>query len=410
MNARTSAFACLLTLTAPSLLTDFGLPCGAFAPSEAHAQDKVTELAREKFMEGVKAFDAGKFDQARTLFLQAYALKRHPAVLLNLGQSELKAGYIEDGGNHLQQFLREHKTATADQKTAAQAGVADAQKKTAFLIVIVDADGADVGVDGRSVGKAPLLDPVFVKPGKHEVSAALRGKTTKAETNAKRGTATPVTVNLGISGTVAPPVVVPVPVPAAVPAPVPAPAQPPPGYPPPGPVAPAPVPGMGMGTSGPDTGGGGRQGPVDWFVDTPGAWVGVGLVGVGLIGSIGFGIAASAASSNADDLSADIQTETTSGRAGSAVPAGRQPCGPEDQPQFDLPHYADGCAKLRDNIDTYDSDIVGVAIFGAIGGAAAIGTVIYYVIDSDGKGDSAKVRMHPIITADTQGLGLVGTF
>jgi hypothetical protein len=414
MKARTSVLASLLLMTAPAIVADtFEETLGSatswlpLLPGEAHAQDKVTELAREKFMEGVKAYDANQFEQARTLFLQAYALKRHPAVLLNLGQSELKAGYLEDGGNHLQQFLREHKDATPDQRKAAEAGIQEAQRKTAFLIVIVDADGANVGVDGQSVGQAPLLEPYFVKPGKHEVSASLDGKSAKSEADAKRGTATPVTITLGIAGHSPPPVVAPVPTPAT---PVPQPdysgqPQPPPGYPPPGPLGPAPQPGVGMGMDGPDTGGG-RQAFFPWFVDTPIAWVGAGLTGVGLIGAIAFGAAAANASSSADEVSNAIKAEAA--RLNN-VPENRQPCGPPDQPQFDLAYYEDACAQLRDNIDAYDVDIVGVAIFAAVGGAAAIGTVVYYFIDSDGKG-SASLQVTPVITADTQGFGLSGSF
>jgi hypothetical protein len=78
----------------------------------AHAQgapppaDSVTVIARQRYNDGVAAFDAGRFEDARAAFLQAYALKHHPAVLLNLGQSEMRSGHYDDGGNHLQQFLR----------------------------------------------------------------------------------------------------------------------------------------------------------------------------------------------------------------------------------------------------------------------------------------------------------------
>ncbi|MBW2459992.1 MAG: hypothetical protein JRI68_36230 [Deltaproteobacteria bacterium] len=101
MKTRTCALISLALLIVPTVLTEVGLPGVPLAPREAHAQDNVTKLAREKFIEGVEAYDKGRFEQARALFLQAYALKRHPAVLLNLGQSELKAGYVEVGGNHL---------------------------------------------------------------------------------------------------------------------------------------------------------------------------------------------------------------------------------------------------------------------------------------------------------------------
>ena len=139
MKARFTVLTSLALLCAPGIITgssDDTLTAasgsGSFDwVSVAHAQDdQVTVLAREKFKEGVTAFQSGRFEEARALFLQAYALKRHPAVLLNLGQSELKAGYVEDGGNHLNQFLREHTTATDQQKADAKAGIAEASKRT----------------------------------------------------------------------------------------------------------------------------------------------------------------------------------------------------------------------------------------------------------------------------------------
>ena len=398
MNARTSAIACLLMFTVPALVGEVGVPI-PIAPTAAHAQDKLTEFAREKFMEGVKAYDAGQYEQARTLFLQAYALKRHPAVLLNLGQSELKAGYTEDAGNHLQQFQREHKGATPAQKSAANAGIAEAQKKTAFIIVIVDNDGASIAVDGKNIGTSPLLAPYFVKPGKHQVSAVLNGKTTTVDANARRGTATPVTVTLNAGSPAA----------APVPAVAPIPPQPqPPAYPPPGPVGPPPMAGPPMAPppDGADSTSD-RQAFFPWFVDTPLAWVGAGVTGVGLVGSIAFGIAAASAKSSSDSVSEAIEAER---QRLDNVPDGRQPCGPEDDPSQDLDHYAAHCNALRDNISAYDTDVVGAVVFAVIGGAAAAGTVVYYFIDSSGKGGNASLSVQPIIGVDTQGFGVVGTF
>lgn len=416
MKVRTCALACSLSLTLPLLA---GIAPGWLAeslgPTAAHAQDKVTELAREKFKEGVKAYDSGQFEQARTLFLQAYALKRHPAVLLNLGQSEMKAGYVEDAGNHLQQFLREHKEATPEQKAAANAGVQEAQRKTGFVIVIVDADDADVSIDGQSIGQSPLLDPYFVKPGKHTVSAVKGGKTGSADVEVKRGVASPVTVNTGAPSTVVAPVPTPLPTPSPAPVTAPAPLPEPQMYPPPpGPTGP-PMGGPGMNIppdGGPDTGGG-RQAFFPWFADTPLAWVGAGLTGVGLIGTIAFGIAAADASASADDVTSAIQAERTrfadDPSAPGHVPGNRQPCGPEDDPSGDIAYYREACNQLRDNVSAYDADLIGVAVFATVGGLALAGTIVYYFIDSPGKG-SASLQVLPMVGSDTQGMALTGRF
>lgn len=421
MRFRDSTLALLLMVVAPAALPST-LP---IAEGVAHAQDQTTKLARERFVDGVKAYDAGRYEDARSLFLQAYALKRHPAVLLNLGQSELKAGYPEDGGNHLQQFIREHSEAAQDQKDAARAGITEAQKRTGFAIVIVDADGSDVAIDGQHAGKSPLLDPYFVKPGKHVATASLHGKTASAEFESKRGGATPVTITLGIPGVTPAPVPVPAPVPSPAPSPgsigAPAPQpdlQPQPGYPPPGPLGPqppAPYGTMGQDT-GPDTG---REGFFPWFKSTPVAWVGAALTGAGLVMTIAGAAVAGSADKSADDVANLIREEQGKNQnPGSAgfVPPGAptfgKPCGDREGGN-DLAHYADACNTLRENLDNRKIGfiVMGVGIGVTVVGAA--GTIIYYFVDtrsSASRDEPRRFAVAPIITPEEKGIGLSGSF
>ncbi len=382
-----------------------------------------TEIAREKFTEGVAAYDAGQYEKARTLFLQAYALKRHPLVLLNLGQSELKSGHVEDAGNHLQQFLREHKNPTAQQKGDADAGIAEAQKKTGYVILIVDADGSELAIDGNGIGKSPLADPYFVSPGKHTATATKGGKTAKTEFVAKRGTATPVTLNLAAGGAAVPPV-------APVPNPTPNPTAPPPAYPQPQPLQPypapmGPTPAPGFGAMPPPGGDTGREDLWPWFKRKPIAWALTGVAGGGLIATIVFGALAGNRNSNADDFSDQILTEVQAGEDGKAnakLPpqywsngdgtGTPQPCGTLDDPSTAFGHYTSACNDLRAEIDAYDDLLIGVAVAVPITVLSAAGLVAYYFIDTDKKDGNPGVTVipAPIITADTQGGGIIGTF
>src|SRR6187431_2251336 len=91
------------------------LPAVVALPARAQ-DDAVTTQARARFKEGVEAFDKGKFEEARLSFLQAYALKKHPAVLLNLAQSSAKSGHPLEAAKYFQQFLKEATTATPAQR------------------------------------------------------------------------------------------------------------------------------------------------------------------------------------------------------------------------------------------------------------------------------------------------------
>ncbi len=98
-------------------------------PAPALAQDDVTlTMARERFKEGVGYFDKKDFAKARVAFLQAYALKKHPAVLLNLAQSELRSGHEADAAKHFAQYLREHKEASEAERQGAETGLTAAKR------------------------------------------------------------------------------------------------------------------------------------------------------------------------------------------------------------------------------------------------------------------------------------------
>ena len=141
-------------------------------PRVASAQDDATiQMARERFQEGVKYYDAKQYDKARAAFLQAYALKKHPAVLLNLAQSELRSAHEADAARHFAQYMRENKEASAAERQEAEKGLSTAKAGLGEITVSVDIADADVYVDGNLEGRSPLPAPVYLKPGSHTLEA-----------------------------------------------------------------------------------------------------------------------------------------------------------------------------------------------------------------------------------------------
>jgi hypothetical protein len=387
---RTAVLAATLTALAPGGIRH------AVAQSDA-----VTEVARQRYKDGVKAYEAGRFEDARGAFLQAYALKRVPAVLLNLGQSELRTAppRYEDAGNHLQQFLREHTSATPEERAAAEKGIAEVKRKTGSVFITVDATGAEVAVDGTVVGKSPLLDPVYVKPGKHAVTATLGGKTATENPEAKLGSLVAVNLVLGVS---APPVVAPVPVPTPTPAPV-----TPPLNPPLQPLAPLPPLAPQSAQPTPDTASSGREPFFDWYKRKPLAWVGTGVAGVGLLGGIIFTAAASAASSKTNKTVEQIDAKLRA-----QGQQGQQPCASPDGGGVDFPGFASDCNVLRQNVSIYNTDVA-LAITGwVVFGVGAVGTATYALVDwyPKKKKTGRSLEVVPVVTGQQQGLVLRGDF
>ncbi|HEY3253599.1 MAG TPA: hypothetical protein VGJ91_06610, partial [Polyangiaceae bacterium] len=103
-----------------SCTTFLGVASAVAAPA---ADDTTVAIARERFKEGVTFFDQKQYDKARVAFLQAYALKKHPAVLLNLAQSELRCNHEADAAKHFSAYLRESTTASEAERQAAEAGL-----------------------------------------------------------------------------------------------------------------------------------------------------------------------------------------------------------------------------------------------------------------------------------------------
>lgn len=434
MKLRASVTAFVLSVAIPCAFAEIGLEGPLASPSALAQGDVVTEVARQRYEEGQKFFAAGRFEDARSAFLQTYALKRDPAVLLNLGQSELRSGHYEDAGNHLQQFLRLTPGASAADKAAAEKGIAEARKKSAFIIVIADANGAAVSIDGTSVGITPLLDPVFVKAGKHTLLATYQNKNATTQVDAKVGTATAASLTLGTTGSALPPSAPPAaleptptaPLPAAPPPPLGAgSASPPPAWSPAtGPAASSP-PALaptasfqmgGMGGMGPDQGViGQRESFYGWYKRKPLAWVGTGLAGVGLGLGIGFSLAASVAGSTADD---HAQTIKDYSKTDPATNNGQlKPCGSTERGGGDIQGYEKACTVLREDLSDYNTDVTIATVSYIVGGVALAGTVAYAMIDwyPKKKAKTASqgprvLSIAPVISPTQQGVGVIGTF
>ncbi len=139
----------------------------AFAQG-AGQDDALTKRARARFQEGVDAFDKGQWENARLSFTEAYALKKHPSVLLNLAQSCIRGGHAGEAARYFQQFLREATQATAAQKADAEKGLADSRAKGGRVEVTAP-NGTEILLANANgdvkLGTAPLPEAVDVDAG-----------------------------------------------------------------------------------------------------------------------------------------------------------------------------------------------------------------------------------------------------
>jgi hypothetical protein len=386
MLARVS-FGMRLMRRACSLALLLALAVPLAAPTVVAQDDPLVEMARERFQEGVKFYDAKQYEKARLAFLQAYALKKHPAVLLNLAQSELRSGHEQDAAKHFAQYLRDNTQASAMERQEAERGLAAAKAHVAEIAVtVVSGAGAEVLVAGATEGVAPLPGPIYLKPGNHTVEARRGGRVGSQVVTAAAGQSGSVSISLTGAESGAP-----------------------------GPVGPAPSepgapPVAGPGPQGDPQGGGvtfdsseGRQPFPRWVMENKVAWVGGGVTALGLVGGIIFAVSAKNSYDSADSVKEQILAKAV--EQGEGAPCSGQ-----------KPFFATACQQYDDNVSEGDTYKTLATVSFIVAGAAAAGTVVYYFVDSGKKQEATarpvrpKTAVVPLAGPGFSGLSVIGQF
>lgn len=350
-------------------------------------------MARDRFAEGVEFFDAERFEEARAAFLQAYALKPHPALLLNIGQSELRAGRYADAASRFSEYLATTPADASPERLSAERGLAESRRHVAELRPTVNVAGAELFVDERRLGHTPLTTPIFVTPGRHRVRAERGHERAETVVEARAASVHDVPLELIPAQTAVRP--------EASIEPSPSPDFSPPLHPnpmlqeapPPPPASPRDVPF-------------GR-----WLVTSP-----VGLTGLVLTGTgIALGTTGTIVATNRYSAARDATNTITDDAAERDV--GGTLCAGGDSP---VPQYQEACRERQSRLDQGDT-WRGLAIGGFVGATAiAAGTVLYYFLDGPsttpmdrpnaGAASPPRPRVTPWVAGDVRGLSVSGSF
>lgn len=334
-------------------------------PATAFAQDDaVTTQARARFKEGVDAYDKGQYENARLAFLQAYALKKHPAVLLNLAQSSAKSNHPLEAARYFQQFLKESTSPTPQQQRDAETGLAEVRQKLGRIEIIAP-PGTEITLDdANKLGVTPFPEPVDVEVGPH----ALKSSTETVKVIATAGQK--VQARFG-SGTGAP-VVVPV-VPAE---------SPPLKSPPPDTNA------VGLTTEPPsDTRKTNLLSPPDSMVPV---YLGLIVAGLGGAGAITFALFKSDAQTKADSGANDIRRVAEA--QGTPSKGICNSADPRIQAQF-----GSSCKTLKDNQDKVDTDATIANISLVVMGVGLLTAGGWYLLGPK-KESRAAASTTPVVT------------
>lgn len=346
MNTKTRVLAASLLFTL--------LPQVVALPARAQGDsDPVTAQARARFKEGVDFYDKGSYENARLAFLQAYALKKHPAVLLNLAQSSAKSNHPLEASRYFQQFLREATNVSPQQRQDAESGLAEVRQKLGRIEIVAPA-GTEISVDDTKVGNAPFQEPVDVDPGPHTVKSPTETVKVIATVGSK------VQAKFG-GATTAPPVVAPVPTTS-------------PSTPPPSTTPETPPPQTAATTTpvAADTGGAKHTDVFSPPRSMGPVYGGLAVAGIGIAGTIIFAAFKADAQSKADAVANEIRTaaQTTPGGAPGV-------CTRTDTATTQ--RFGNACATLRDNNDKVDTNATIANVSAVVAGVGLLTAVGWYL-------------------------------
>lgn len=171
-------------------------------PRPRSVDPQEVDVGRRRFEEGIVALTNGKYEEARISFQQSYALKPAPAALRNLAASELKTGRYVEAARHFMTYLKTTKKTEIERADVVEQGLTEAKSHCGMLTVETNVAGAEISVDGETIGRAPLgSDPWVAHPGEHIVRVRLEGYDDRTERhNLEAGRALRIAITLQRNG------------------------------------------------------------------------------------------------------------------------------------------------------------------------------------------------------------------
>lgn len=157
------------------------------ASSGVARADSATDAAvKARIDEGLSLLQKKKYKEARAAFLQAQALEKRSQTLLYLAVASLRAGYPLEAIEYLRQYNEEVPEPPPKLKAIADEALKQAQGMLGH-VKVTTAEGAEISVDGKPAGKAPLDKTIDVEPGKHTIKATLEDDTKTQEVTLTAG-------------------------------------------------------------------------------------------------------------------------------------------------------------------------------------------------------------------------------
>jgi hypothetical protein len=141
------------------------------APRAAPADDpKAKTQAQALLSEGTAAYGHGDYAAALDKFTAAYRIYPSPKLWFNIGQANRDLGRPVEAVAAFDRFLREAGDAPPATVAEARRSAAELKTKLGQIKVSCPTDGAEITIDGKRVGSAPLGEMLWTTPGRHQIA------------------------------------------------------------------------------------------------------------------------------------------------------------------------------------------------------------------------------------------------
>src|SRR5882724_8259113 len=171
------------------LLTSLAFPSPVWAQTKTgKPEGGELDEARTRFQRGVDLYKEGSYDAALAEFTKAYELAPNYRVLFNLAQVQSERHDYVAAVRFFEKYLSQGGAdIPAERRDQVAKELSALRGRVTQLTVGVDVEGAELLVDGVSVGKLPMTEPALVSAGVRQIQVRKTGYESAARTETIAG-------------------------------------------------------------------------------------------------------------------------------------------------------------------------------------------------------------------------------
>ncbi|WP_437285712.1 PEGA domain-containing protein [Sorangium sp. So ce406] len=175
------------------------LAASVILPSVGRADTGASEAQRRLERSADRAVAEGQLAKARDLWLQVWQLAPSEKAACNVGQLAFRVGDMTRAAEFLALCLERTpapRSGAERERYASRALDLARVKQEVGALTFAVPPGAQLSIDGRPVGQAPLGREVYVEPGSHRVRAALGAAAKETTVEVRAGEARLLVIDL----------------------------------------------------------------------------------------------------------------------------------------------------------------------------------------------------------------------